>query len=134
MPDRFFLDSNIIIYALGKELDKKAIAQNLLNQTPLLSTQVLTEVSNVCLKKLKLNHDLTQEWISLLSAQTEIICITPEIIQYALEVSKKYQYSFYDSLIISASIHANATILYSEDMQNGQQIETIRIINPFMLE
>ena len=131
MPDKFFLDSNIIIYALSDVSDKKIIAQDLLDQAPILSTQVLTEVSQVCLKKLKLEHTLVNEWITLLGTQTHIVTISLEIIQYALAIAKDYQYSFYDSLIIATSIHAGVSILYSEDMQHGQKIETIKIINPF---
>ena len=111
MRDNFFLDSNIIIYALGDDINKKNIAQDLLDQTPFISTQVLTEVSQVCLKKLKLSHERAQEWISLLTAATTVIGITPEIIQHAIRIAKKYQYSFYDSLIISASIQSGAAIL-----------------------
>ncbi len=138
MPDenlndsnRFFLDSNVVIYALGDDQNKKEIAQDLLAQTPILSTQVLTEVSQVCLRKLKLESDVVAEWIALLNAQTHIIKISHEIIQSAIKTSKKYQYSFYDSLIIATSLHAGVEILYSEDMQHGQQIENIKIINPF---
>ncbi len=131
MPDKFFLDSNIVIYALGDDLKKKSIAQDLLSQKPVLSTQVLTEVSQVSLRKLKLEHDLVSQWVGLLSHQTHILPISSEMIQEAIKISQKYQYSFYDSLIISAAVHAEVDILYSEDMQDGQKIRGLKITNPF---
>lgn len=132
MPDKFFLDSNIVIYALGDDLKKKARADDLLSQGPILSTQVLTEVSQVCLKKLKLAHDLVIQWVALLNAHTQVISISADMIQDAIKISQQYKYSFYDSLIISASAHSEAKILYSEDMQDGQEIEGLKIVNPFL--
>jgi len=50
----------------------------------------------------------------------------------ACDIAKRYSYSYYDSLIISAALEANCDTLYSEDMQNGQIIEKVlRIVNPF---
>lgn len=131
MPGEFFLDSNVLIYALGDNLAKKEIAQDLLDKKPILSTQVLTEVSQVCLKKLKLEPDLVGQWVGLLNAQTQVVSISVEMIQESIKIAQKYQYGFYDSLIIAASIHANVEILYSEDMQHGQKIRNLKIINPF---
>jgi predicted nucleic acid-binding protein len=46
-------------------------------------------------------------------------------------IADKYQYSFYDSLIISAALSCNCKTLYTEDMQDGQIIEnSLTIINP----
>ncbi len=131
MPGKFFLDSNVVIYALGDDLDKKSVAQDLLDKSPILSTQVLTEVSQVCLKKLKLEPDLVVQWIGLLNSRTQVVSISVEMIQEAIKIAQKYKYSFYDSLIISVSLHANVEILYSEDMQHGQKIKSLKIINPF---
>lgn len=51
----------------------------------------------------------------------------------ACAIAKKYKYSFYDSLIISAALLCNCRTLYSEDMQNGQKIgESLTIVNPFL--
>ncbi|MCD4695048.1 MAG: hypothetical protein K8S16_02310 [Bacteroidales bacterium] len=56
----------------------------------------------------------------------------PETIRSACKIANKYQYSFYDSLIISAVLEADCTILYSEDLHHNQLIEKkFRIINPF---
>ncbi len=39
---------------------------------------------------------------------------------------------YYDSLIISAALHAGAAVLYSEDLQHGRKIENLEIRNPFL--
>lgn len=48
------------------------------------------------------------------------------------DLKNKYDFSYYDSLIISAALQIGCNILFTEDMQNGQIIEnTLTIINPF---
>jgi predicted nucleic acid-binding protein len=56
----------------------------------------------------------------------------PATIEKACQIADKYQFSFYDSLIIAAALSCNCKKLFSEDMQDGQVIEnTLTIINPF---
>ena len=58
---------------------------------------------------------------------------TSDTVFQACTIADKYQYSFYDSLIIASAIEAECQILYSEDMQHNQFIEgKLKIINPFL--
>jgi predicted nucleic acid-binding protein len=50
----------------------------------------------------------------------------------ALNLAERYQYSYFDSLILASALEAGCQILYSEDLQDGQRIENqLMIINPF---
>jgi len=49
----------------------------------------------------------------------------------AIDLHKKYKYSFWDSLIIQSAIWAKAKMLLTEDLQSGQIIEGVKIVNPF---
>ena len=49
----------------------------------------------------------------------------------AIHRSRNCKLSFWDALIVQAAIEGHATTLYSEDMQHGQLIDTLRVINPF---
>ncbi len=52
----------------------------------------------------------------------------------ALSLADKYGYHFYDSLILATALAENCTLVYSEDLQHGQLIESTLIIqNPFIL-
>ncbi|MDZ7728612.1 MAG: PIN domain-containing protein [Dehalococcoidia bacterium] len=59
--------------------------------------------------------------------------VMPSVALYrrALELQDRYRYSFYDSLIIAAALEAGCTRLLSEDLHDGQDIEGLRIENPF---
>lgn len=134
MNDNYFLDSNIILYALGNDLSKKQQAQALINKQAVISTQVLSEVANVCLKKFLLPHDLVEQWINLLIQETRVEQVTSEIVLHAIKQSKSLQYSFYDSLIVATALNAKVEIFYSEDMQHNRQIENLKIVNPFKVK
>ena len=55
------------------------------------------------------------------------------LFQRALSIRQKIHFSFYDSLIVAAALEGRSSRLISEDMQHGQQIESLRIENPFRL-
>jgi len=58
---------------------------------------------------------------------------TVDLYTRALDLHKRYRYSFYDSLILAAALEASCVRLYSEDFQDGQQIEGLTLENPFRL-
>jgi predicted nucleic acid-binding protein len=41
----------------------------------------------------------------------------------ACQIAGKYGFSLYDSLIVAAALESNCSVLYSEDLQDGQAIE-----------
>ncbi len=65
-------------------------------------------------------------------AACSVVLVTPETIVQALALAQKYQYSYYDSLILAAALSAGCKTLATEDMQHGQVVEaTLKIRNPF---
>jgi predicted nucleic acid-binding protein len=57
---------------------------------------------------------------------------SPALYSEALRISARYQYSFFDSLIIASALSAQCLRLLSEGLQHGQNIEGLEIINPFL--
>lgn len=131
MSDRYFLDSNVVLYALGNDVSKKRIAQSLIKKEAILSTQVLAEVAQVCLRKFLLTPAVVETWITLLTAETQVELISSDIIGQAVRISATTRYGFYDSLIVATALQSRANILYSEDMQHKHKIQKLHIINPF---
>jgi len=134
MKDRAFLDTNILIYGYSvTEAEKQKVAESI-SETgkSFISTQVIQEFSNIMYKKFKLDwHEIILA-ISEISDSYKVFTNQAETIKGACRIADKYKYSFYDSLIISAALEADCKILYTEDLQNNQLIETkLRIINPF---
>ena len=59
-------------------------------------------------------------------------CASADLFKRALRNKTQYMLSFYDSLIVAAAQEAGCTRLYSEDMQHGQVIGKLKIVNPFV--
>ncbi len=134
MPDKVFIDSNIIIYAYSIDEPKKlALARNLLfSHATILSTQTINEFVNVTTRKKMLNNKEASEIIDDLYSFFTIKSIDQTVIQKALVLAEKYRYSYFDSLMLASALEAECAILYSEDLHHNHVIEKMcRIINPF---
>jgi predicted nucleic acid-binding protein len=132
MPDNAFIDSNVCLYIHDKQNPKFFKAKTLLENRPTISTQVLLENINVCLKKLRQTKEFALAHAKNLQNACKVFPITNQTMTKSFFIFEKYGYSIFDSLIIAASLEADCTILYSEDMHDSQIIEgKIKIINPF---
>jgi predicted nucleic acid-binding protein len=135
---RRFFDTNVLVYLFDASAPrKKARAQNLLKEAvgeglALLSTQVLQEFFVAVTRKLSapLAHEQAERAVRDL-AKLPMAQIDTEMVLKAIETMRRYGLSFWDSLIIQAALHGGATILYTEDLQHGQVIETLAVENPF---
>ena len=130
----YFYDSNILIYLVDKDIQKKKKTSSLLiDNKSYISTQVINENVSICLRKLKLSNDETFTHGKFLLEKFNLVLIDKEVIFKAFEIMNKYKYNYWDCLIISTAIKCNSTILYSEDMQHNQIIEgRLKIMNPFI--
>lgn len=132
------LDTNVIIYMLddtdsGKsQRAEQLIVSAVQRNTCCISQQVVQETLNVAIRKLS----FTKEDAQLLLEQTLLPLCKPvptkALYQRSLDVQFRYQYSFYDTLIIAAALELGCQTLYSEDLQHGQQIGNLTIENPFL--
>ncbi len=139
MSDKYFLDTNIIVYSFDDgDARKKEIAQTLISdgieyQNTSISYQVVQEFVNVSTRKFQVPLTTTDCKIFVETILHPIWHVYPskELIFSALNIADKLKYSFYDSLIIASANEVSASILYSEDLQNGQKIGSLQIVNPF---
>jgi predicted nucleic acid-binding protein len=133
MPDKIFIDSNVVIYAISQASSKAHLAAPLFVDSPSISTQVMSETANVASKRFGLAVSEVRKLMSSLEAMCTIEIITVATVHKALDVRERYGFSWYDSLIIATALAAGCSRLYSEDMQHDQLIEgQLRIINPFV--
>ena len=134
MNEKFTLDSNILIYAFGKQGDmKKTIAKNIILECSSISIQVINETIQILYRKFNFPVNELQNIIDFLKKNFTINDLHFQSLKYTLQILEKYGFSFWDSMILASSILNNCTKLYSEDFQNNQLIEgKLRIINPFL--
>lgn len=130
--NRIFVDSNVILYLFGDDEKRKQFALSLLNPSYLISTQVVIENVNVCIRKYKIpKEEAFCHGEKLLNSCT-LVNLYKSTILSAFKLLKKYGFSFWDSFIVSTALESKCDILYSEDMQDGLIVENkLVIINPF---
>ena len=127
MANKYFVDTNIILYAHDRSAGPKhQRARRLLEQLwqsgeGVLSTQVLQELCLNLRRRVTPAlsatevHNLIEDYLAW-----EIVTNSPESTLHALEVETRYQTSFWDALILHAAETAGADVLYSEDLAHGQ--------------
>lgn len=132
--EKTFLDSNILIYLLDRDELKKDKVTLLLDPNFIISTQVVAENINICLKKLRFSKERAFDHANFLLSKFNVITIEKTFFPLAFQLASKYQSSFWDSLIVASALQCECTQLLSEDMQHGMVIEgKLKIINPFKL-
>lgn len=134
MTDRspIFLDSNVVLYLLSEDARKADGAEALLRRAPVISVQVLNEVTHVCVRKLKMGWNEIAQFLDLVRSFCKVVALTEDVHDRARHIAQRYQLSLYDACIASAAIAAGCTTLYTEDLSNGQILEeSLGIRNPF---
>jgi predicted nucleic acid-binding protein len=133
----FFVDTNIWIYAFTdiKDEAKSDIARQIIsNKRIALSIQVINEVSSNLLKTGKFEEREIEEFIEAAYEDYIIAEFSKDILVKASKLRFRYNFSFWDSMIVSSALYLNADVLYSEDMQNNMLVDgNLRIINPFKI-
>jgi len=117
---KVFIDSNILVYLIDKDNSKKEKVIELTSEECIISTQVVCENINVCLKKFKLPYKESMEHGNYLLSNFRISIIQPSTIEKRFLILDKNKFSLWNSMIISSALENDCDILYSEDMQHNQ--------------
>jgi len=139
MTARCFVDSNVLVYRRDSTEPKKQPAAErwirFLWETHAgrLSVQVLEEFYQVVTRRLKpgLPSAVARKEIRDLLAW-DPVPLAPPVIENAWSVEDRFGLSWWDSLIVSAAQLAQCTCLLTEDLQDGQDLGGVRVVNPFL--
>jgi predicted nucleic acid-binding protein len=136
MPGKIFLDSNILTYAQDKgSPDKRRKSREIIMELAgsgdgVISTQVMQEFYVAATRKLGVDP-LAAKSVLKTFAVFEVIQITPDLIQEAVDCSILNVLSFWDSLVLAAAAAADCSTLYTEDLNPGQFVLGVTVQNPF---
>lgn len=140
MSDRFFLDTNILVYALTKgDLSKQAVAVRLITDAidsgkGIISFQIVQEFFSVALRRFDppLAPIEAEQFLAMPLRPLLAVHSSYALYSTALQLTHRHALSWYDSLIVAAAIEADCRILYTEDLQHGQKFDNLRVQNPFL--
>ena len=129
-----FFDTNVLLYAVRPEDPRAERARLLLADGGLISVQALNEFTNVARRKLGQPWGEINEKLGAVRALCEVKSLTVATHERALALAERYGYQIYDALQLASALENGCSILYTEDLQHGQQIEGLTIRNPFEME
>jgi len=133
-----FVDTNVFVYAFDKgSSPKKRVAERLINQLMeedrlRVSTQVLQELFVTLTRKVS-QRCSSEEALAVLEdlAAWPLMVIDYAAIRAAAGLADHAQLTFWDALVVVAAERTGASVLYTEDLNDGQEILGVRISNPF---
>lgn len=134
-----FTDTNILVYALAANDPRRSKpAQDLLRelmaaQTLRTSTQVLQELFVTLTRKIAapMTAEQVLRYMDRIAAWP-VVLLDYAAIRSSVELTSRYSLSFWDALVVVAAARSGAATLYTEDLQHGQTILGVRIVNPFL--
>lgn len=99
-----FLDSNVVLYLLSEDSAKADVAEALLQHQPVISVQVLNEVTHVCVRKLAMSWDEIKQFLDLVRRFCIVVPLTESIHDEARQYARAHRISFYDACIVAAAV------------------------------
>jgi predicted nucleic acid-binding protein len=136
VAERAFFDTNILIYAADprdpekREKARALIGRHRLEDTGCVSTQVLQEYFHAITRKSMATAAVAREQVEDFAAMG-LIEIRLPLILAAIDLHLRRGLSLWDALIVKAALAAGCAVVYTEDLQDGDTIEGVRIENPF---
>ena len=134
---RSFLDTDVLVYTDDpRDPVKQARALSLVKdhlrqRTGVVSLQVLQEYFVSATGKLKLGAQLAKQRVEVF-AKFHVAEPKLDDILSAIDLHRLYGLSYWDGLILRMANRSGCQVVLSEDMQHGQVIDGVRIVNPFL--
>jgi predicted nucleic acid-binding protein len=99
-----------------------------------VSYQVVQEFFNLAFRRFQHPMNVAEAEPYLITVFRPLLAVhsSPALYVEAMRIAERYRWSWYDCIIIAAALQSQCGVLYSEDLQHGQEIETLAIENPFL--
>jgi len=134
---RAFLDTNVLVYSDDpRDPAKQAKALNLIKdhlrlRTGVVSLQVLQEYFVTVTRKLSLEAGFARNKVEIFS-KFNVAAPAVDDILAAIDLHRLHGFSYWDALVLRMARQSGCRVVLSEDMQHGQAIDGVRIVNPFL--
>ena len=132
-----FVDTNVLLYAISpvaEETGKKRRALELLDATDLaFSVQVFQEFYWQATRPTRpwnLSHQEAVAFVRSLE-RFPVQPVTLQVVHDALALRARFGINYWDAAILAAARLAGCTLVYTEDLNPGQDYDGIRVVNPF---
>jgi predicted nucleic acid-binding protein len=136
MSVRSFLDTNVLVYTHDEDAPGKQrravelVAEHRRAGTGVVSLQVLQEYFATATRKLGVDAAVARRNVELFA---ELDVVVPDVADVlgAIDLHRLHGFSFWDALVLRAAKQAGCSVLLTEDLQVGREVDGVRIVNPF---
>ena len=134
---RTFLDTNILLYgddlahAAKQQRALELILEHKAQHTGVVSLQVLQEYFVNATRKLGLDPGLVRQKVETYCRFDVVEPVAADILA-AIDFHRLHGFSYWDALVLHCARKSCCRILLTEDMQHGQVIDGVKIVNPFL--
>ena len=131
-----FVDTNVLLYAVSactEDARKRRRALDLVVAAErAISVQVLADFYHQATRDRpgSISHDQVMRFIEEIR-HFLVQDVTLDIFRAAVSISQRYRVSYWDGAILAAARAVGCEILYTEDLNDGQDYGGVRAINPF---
>lgn len=129
MPGNFY-DTNILLHLASGDATKAAAAERAFDLGGAISVQVLNEFVHFARRKMGFSWEDMHSFLTTIRALLTVVPLTIQIHDKGLQLAERYNFSIYDAMIVAAALSSDCDTLFSEDLQEGMQIEGLSIVNP----
>jgi predicted nucleic acid-binding protein len=137
MTDPIFVDTNVFLYAMDEASPAKQAAARLWRdqlwktRRGRVSFQVLGEFYVNAVRKQPASRDQARAEVRDLLAWNPVVT-DAELLEQGWKIQDRYRLSYWDALIAAAAKVSSCRYLLTEDLQTGQAIDEIEVVNPFL--
>lgn len=138
MSARCFVDTNLLVYRRdASEPQKQRGAQAWFEalwrqQCGRTGVQVLCEYYVTVTRKLDPGLPAAEAWLDVEDLFAwEPVAVDPAVMGLARTVSERFSLSWWDALIVAAAQTADCRYLLTEDLQGGQDLDGLLVLDPF---
>ena len=133
MASLTFLDTNVLAYLYDDgQPDKQAKAARAVDSVEgaVISTQVLLELFSVLTGKL---HVMPRDAMTVIEdlMHLQVVPADVHLVREAITLTIESEISQWDAMLVTAAARAGCDVLLTEDLNHGQVIAGVRIVNPF---
>ncbi len=139
MTEKYFVDTNVFVYARDKFDEEKReksltlIRKLLENNSGVISTQVITELSSVLSRKYSVPDDIIKSEVDKLLLWQPVI-IDKIVLEFGLMLREQYKLSYWDAWIVAAANISECSYVLTEDLSHGARYHDVLIQNPYIVD
>lgn len=141
MTEKFFVDTNVLVYAhQSADSAKQAVAVQWIDrlwreESGRISVQVLNELYTNLVRKLSHLMSSDQAWkVVSRFMEWRPLPLDRNLLQRAHKIEQRYRIHWWDSLIVAAAQFQDCNVLLTEDLQPGMVFDRVTVQNPFSMQ